>query len=74
MGWTYNTANPDAETNALTILGVGVALTSLSLCFVLLRLYVRVVLVKAMGPDDWTILPTWFMSLGFMIVTVLREC
>jgi hypothetical protein len=31
MGWTYNTLNPNAETNAPTITAVGVAFTTISL-------------------------------------------
>lgn len=94
MGWTYNTANPDAETNAPTIAAVGVVFTSLSFILVALRIYVRAFMVKNLGAgrlclartdilderiliylrtDDWIIVPTWFMSFGFLIVTLLRE-
>ena len=58
MGWTYNTANPDAETNAPTIATVGIVFTTVSFLLVVLRFYVRISLVKAFGagnvPDLFT--------------------
>lgn len=49
MGWTYNTVNPDAETNAPTITAVGVAFTTVSLIIVVLRMFVRVFMIKTVG-------------------------
>jgi len=49
MGWTYNTVDPNAPTTGPTITGVGIALTTLSLTTVILRLYVRARLIKALG-------------------------
>jgi len=73
MGWTYNTTNPDAETNAPTIAAVGITLTTLSLILIILRMYVRTKIIRAIGADDWVILPTWICSCGFMVVTILRK-
>lgn len=47
MGWTYNTANPDAPTNAPTIVAVGVCFTTLSLIVVCFRVYVRRFMIHA---------------------------
>ncbi|RFU28978.1 hypothetical protein B7463_g7354, partial [Scytalidium lignicola] len=49
MGWTFNTANPDAETNAPTIAAVGITFTAFSFIIVCLRMYVRGFLIKAVG-------------------------
>jgi hypothetical protein len=49
MGWTYNTVNPNAETNAPTIAAVGITFTTLSFLVVCLRMYVRVYMIKAAG-------------------------
>jgi hypothetical protein len=49
MGWTYNTANPDAPTIGEQITAVSAALTVLSLVIVCLRLYVRFGILKAPG-------------------------
>lgn len=49
MGWTFNTINPNAETNAPTIAAVGISFTTLSLVMVCLRIYVRKYIVKAVG-------------------------
>jgi hypothetical protein len=52
MGWTYNTLNPDASTNAPTIATVGVTFTAVSFLIVLLRCYVRLVLIKKVGVGE----------------------
>ncbi|KAH8654953.1 hypothetical protein BGZ60DRAFT_568081 [Tricladium varicosporioides] len=72
MGWTYNTTDPNAATNAPTIAAIGITFTTVSLLVVCLRIYVRGWIVKALGIDDWTIVVTWFTALGFMIVTLLQ--
>ena len=59
MGWTYNTADPNAPTMGPTITGVAAALTAISLLTVCLRMYVRFSLIKAPGVDDWIIMATW---------------
>ncbi|KAK3988363.1 hypothetical protein QBC44DRAFT_104642 [Cladorrhinum sp. PSN332] len=72
MGWTYNTADPDAPTIGPLITGVSTALTFLSLITVCLRIYVRVSLIKAFGVDDGIILVTWFCAAGFAVVTIVQ--
>ncbi|TVY18528.1 hypothetical protein LARI1_G004162 [Lachnellula arida] len=72
MGWTYNTLNPHAETNASTIAAVGIVFTTASFIIICLRIYVRGFMIKALGADDWIIVFTWPCSLGFLIVTLLQ--
>jgi hypothetical protein len=48
MGWTYNTAD-DVENRGPQITAVAIVLTSASLGISLLRLYVRVWMIKAIG-------------------------
>lgn len=71
MGWTYNTAN-NAPNSGIQITVTAVALTSASLSFLLLRFYVRGILIKAIGADDWTLIPTWIASCGFAVVTIVQ--
>ncbi|KAK0626430.1 hypothetical protein B0T14DRAFT_562342 [Immersiella caudata] len=59
MGWTYNTADPDAPTMGPLIAHVALVLTVVSLATVLLRAYVRFHMIKAAGIDDWIIFATW---------------
>jgi len=56
MGWTYNTVNPDAATNAPTIAAVGITFTTLSLIIVCLRMYVRGWMIKAIGTGELSII------------------
>jgi len=49
MGWTFNTADPDAPTLGPIITGVAIALTCVSLITVVLRMYVRFGMIKAAG-------------------------
>ena len=55
MGWTYNTANPHAATNAPTIAAVGITFTTLSFIVVCLRMYVRGWMIKAIGTGELSI-------------------
>ncbi|KAK7908049.1 hypothetical protein PG985_015352 [Apiospora marii] len=71
MAWTFNAEN-DAPTDAIWISAVALLFTSLSLVSVLLRAYVRVVLVKASGADDVVIVIGWLASCGFAVVTVIQ--
>ncbi|TVY40006.1 Satratoxin biosynthesis SC1 cluster protein [Lachnellula subtilissima] len=73
MGWTYNTLNPHAETDAPTIAAVGVTFTTASFIIICLRMYVRGFMIKAVGVDDWVIVATWPCSLGFLLVSLLRK-
>jgi hypothetical protein len=52
MGWTYNTADSVAN-DGPQITAVAIALTSASLSFLLLRLYVRVWMIKAIGAGTY---------------------
>jgi hypothetical protein len=54
MGWTFNTINPHAPTMGRAIAAVGITFTALSLAVVLLRLYVRGCVVKAIGTGKST--------------------
>lgn len=68
MGWTYNTENPDAVTNAPTIAAVGITFTTVSFFVVALRVYVRGWMIKAVGADDWIMIFTW-VSLMHILTT-----
>lgn len=74
MGWTYNT--PDGVANdGPHLSAVAISFTGVSLIILLLRFYVRGVMIKTIGsgmredmsvslfqadnPDDWTLLVTW---------------
>ena len=57
MGWTFNTDSPDATTSGPTIAAVGIALTTLSLIVVCLRMYVRGWIVKAVGTGEFFLCP-----------------
>ncbi|KAK0635727.1 hypothetical protein B0T17DRAFT_54188 [Bombardia bombarda] len=71
-GWTYNTDDADAPTIGPRITGVATALTALSLTTLCLRLYVRGVIIKALGIDDWIIAVAWFCTAGFSVVTIIQ--
>lgn len=58
MAWTYNTAD-DVPSGGPYIAITALAFTAVSLLAVGLRFYVRVILVKSFGPDDWVLLVTW---------------
>jgi hypothetical protein len=49
MGWTFNTKNPDAPTRGPLVTVVGIIFTSLSLLAVILRCYVRLVILRKPG-------------------------
>lgn len=52
MGWTYNT--PDGVANdGPRITAVAIVLTTVSLSSLLLRLYVRGYMLKAVGAGEW---------------------
>ncbi|KAK1782574.1 hypothetical protein QBC45DRAFT_429778 [Copromyces sp. CBS 386.78] len=72
MGWTYNTTDPDAPTIGHQIASVAIALTILSLITVCLRTYVRAILLKAIGFDDWVIILTWIAAAGFAVVSAVQ--
>ncbi|KAK4183676.1 hypothetical protein QBC35DRAFT_90910 [Podospora australis] len=72
MGWTYNTKDPDAPTIGPMITGVCAALTIVSLITVFLRVYVRALMIKAWGVDDYLVLFTWIGCAGFAIITIIQ--
>jgi hypothetical protein len=74
MGWTYNTPD-DVPNEGPQITAVAIALTAMSLVVLLLRFYVRVCMIKAIGAgmycylvrlladlevlDDYVLIITW---------------
>ncbi|KAI1764127.1 hypothetical protein GGR53DRAFT_495061 [Hypoxylon sp. FL1150] len=71
MGYIHN-APDDTPTDGPMIMAVGTALTTVSLCFLCLRYYVRVVLLHAVGLDDWFTLGTWLLTCAFTIVSSIQ--
>ncbi|KAK1964487.1 hypothetical protein LY78DRAFT_659311 [Colletotrichum sublineola] len=69
--WTYNTP-PGTETTGVKITTVALVFTALSLVVMSMRLYVRVIMLKAAGLDDWIIAVTWFCACGFAVVTTIQ--
>jgi hypothetical protein len=67
MGWTYN-ANEGAETNGPTLTAVGSTFTVLSFLIVVLRMYVRGFLVRAIGAGElrgcWTLREDMTLTAG----------
>lgn len=57
MQWVYN-ASPaiEAQSHYPTIVAVSITLTVLMSTIVMLRFYVRGIMLKSLGPDDWMIL------------------
>ncbi|KAF8471230.1 hypothetical protein BDZ91DRAFT_677701 [Kalaharituber pfeilii] len=70
--WAYNQKDPNAPNAGLKITLVGSIFTAAALLFMTLRLYVRSYLVRSLGLDDWMVVATWLMSLGFTIVSALQ--
>ncbi|KAH8652521.1 hypothetical protein BX600DRAFT_527839 [Xylariales sp. PMI_506] len=71
MAWTYNTSDSVPTTGPL-ISAIAIVFTGLSLLVILLRGYVRIFLINAVGADDWMVLCTWIASCGFAIVTIFQ--
>ncbi|POS68858.1 hypothetical protein DHEL01_v212748 [Diaporthe helianthi] len=72
MGWTFNTADPNAPTDGPKISAVAILMTALSMIAVVLRVYVRQFMVKAFGADDWVIVYAWISSAGFAILSSIQ--
>ncbi|KAJ4985322.1 integral membrane protein [Stagonosporopsis vannaccii] len=71
MGWAYNT--PDNVANdGPRISVVAVVLTIVSLSILLLRLYVRGYMLKAVGADDYVLCFSWIAACGFAVVSILQ--
>ncbi|OHF00947.1 integral membrane protein [Colletotrichum orchidophilum] len=69
--WTYNTP-PGTLSTGPQITAIALAFTALSLIILMLRLYVRVIMLKAAGSDDWVIFVTWFAACGFAVVSTVQ--
>ncbi|KAK7456625.1 integral membrane protein [Colletotrichum acutatum] len=69
--WTYNTP-PGTPSTGPQITAIALVFTALSLIIMMLRLYVRVIMLKAAGSDDWVIFVTWFAAAGFAIVSTIQ--
>ncbi|KAF2032100.1 hypothetical protein EK21DRAFT_87481 [Setomelanomma holmii] len=71
MGWAYHTAD-NAANDGPQLAAVAIALTSVSLGILSLRMYVRGWMIKAVGADDWILVVTWILSCGFAAVTIAQ--
>ncbi|KAF6797572.1 integral membrane protein [Colletotrichum sojae] len=70
--WTYHTP-PGTESTGPTITAIALAFSALSLVIMCMRLYVRLVMLKAAGSDDWVIIVTWVAACGFAVVSAVRH-
>lgn len=70
-GWTFNTSE-GTLTEGPKITAICVVFAAISLIAVSLRLYVRTVLIKAMGIDDWIIFGSWVSAAVFSVITILQ--
>ncbi|TQN63822.1 Satratoxin biosynthesis SC1 cluster protein 4, partial [Colletotrichum shisoi] len=71
MGWTHNT--PDGTlTDGPRIAAICTAFTAAAFVLGCLRLYVRTMLVKAVGWDDWIIIVSWLGACGYTVCTVIQ--
>ncbi|KZL75305.1 integral membrane protein, partial [Colletotrichum tofieldiae] len=69
--WTYNTP-PGTETTGAQITAIALVFSALSMIIMILRLYVRVIMLKAAGADDWVIIVTWIAACGFAVVSTIQ--
>ena len=58
-GWAYNQKDPNVPNEGLTITLVGGIFTAIALVFVTLRVYVRAIMIRSFGADDFAISATW---------------
>lgn len=63
-GWAYNQKDPNAPNAGLTITLVGGIFTAVALLFVSLRVYVRALMIRSFGADDYAICATWVCYLA----------
>jgi hypothetical protein len=57
--WVHNgSVELDHESNYKQIMAVSISLTAIMTVIVSLRAYVRAVMLKTLGPDDWVIFIT----------------
>jgi len=62
----------DAETRVPILIGTSVAFAVLASFVVLLRLFTRYAVVKAVGADDVTITVAMVLSVGVSAITIIR--
>ncbi|KAI9884094.1 MAG: swr1 complex component [Watsoniomyces obsoletus] len=73
-GWVYNaTPAVAAQSQYPTILGVTISLTALMTIVMGLRGYVRLVLLKSVGPDDYTILFSAICSIVYNALAIAQS-
>lgn len=52
--------------------GVAIVMKALSIIVVLARIYVRAIMLKKVGPDDYLMVAAWFSSLVVMAIHFQR--
>jgi hypothetical protein len=62
----------DAETRVPILIGISIAFAVLASLVVLLRLFTRYAVVKAVGADDLTIFGAMILSIGVSAITIIR--
>ncbi|KXJ87148.1 hypothetical protein Micbo1qcDRAFT_218430 [Microdochium bolleyi] len=72
MGWTFNTAD-DTPNDGPKLTTIATVFTVLSFFFLSLRFYVRGIMIKAVGSDDYVLVVTWIAACGFTVVTILQS-
>ncbi|KAH8734319.1 hypothetical protein BGZ61DRAFT_527676 [Ilyonectria robusta] len=60
----------DAQSRSSLVIAICISFAILSFFIVALRLYVRVVLLKALGPDDWTICVAQVLAIVVSMTTI----
>lgn len=68
MGWTFNTVDPNAPTDGPKISAVAIAMTTLAMVAVILRVYVRQFMVKAFGSGMSRLIISLFPKLLMLIM------
>ena len=63
----------DAETRVPILIGTSVAFAVAASLVVLLRLFTRYAVVKAVGADDITMLAAVILSIGVSAITIIRK-
>ncbi|KAH7021449.1 uncharacterized protein B0I36DRAFT_377295 [Microdochium trichocladiopsis] len=72
MSWTYNT--PEGTPNdGPKLTAIATVFTVLSFLILVLRFYVRGVMIKAIGTDDYVLVITWIAACGFAVITILQS-
>lgn len=71
MSWVYNAVG-DPPTNGPALFAGALSVTTLALVTVILRLYVRLVMIKAPGWDDLIIVIAWIGACGYTTATCIQ--